>query len=47
MDNIINKINKYKFKLLSLDGQFGGKFIAKGAAGCITSPPLKCKNDVV
>jgi hypothetical protein len=45
MENIINKINKYKYKLLSLEEQSGGKFIAKGAAGCITSPPLKCKHE--
>ena len=32
MENIINKINKYKFKLLSLEGQFGGA-AANGLAG--------------
>ena len=45
MDNIINKINKYKFKLLSLDLQSGGAIIGKGHSGCVLDPPLKCKND--
>ena len=50
-----NKINKYKFKLESLDLQSGGKnlnisltggdIIGKGNTGCIYNPPLKCKNE--
>jgi serine/threonine protein kinase len=49
MENIINKINKYKFKLQVLDLQFspltGGDIIGKGNTGCIYNPPLKCKNE--
>lgn len=44
MENIINKINKYKSKLYILE-QRGGDIIGTGHSGCVLNPPLKCKND--